>query len=88
MTGFAAALGGMITAAGVGMTMIGRSWPSRGQHRAPRRRSVEVPAHVLIPALARQEFASCQGCRAEVPVTVHGGTRRCEYGHLTITGVA
>jgi hypothetical protein len=82
-------LGGTVAVAGVVATWLGRYWGAGGQHRAPRRpRAVEVPAHVLIPALARQVFAHCSGCRAEVPVTVHGGSRRCDYGHLTITGVA
>lgn len=58
---------------------------SKGQHRATRVEEY-VPAHVLVPALARQVFADCRGCQAEVPVTVHpGGARRCDRGHVTIT---
>jgi hypothetical protein len=87
-----AALATVLLALGVGMTMIGRSWPDRRKHRgprAPRRIEVEVPGHVLIPALAYgavvpQSVAYCRGCRAEVPVTVHGDTYRCDRQHLNI----
>lgn len=67
----------------------GRPARHRGP-RAPRRIEVEVPGHVLIPALAYgavvpQSVAYCRGCRTDVPVTVHGGgTYRCDQQHLTI----
>ena len=35
MSAFHAALGGMVTVTGVGMVVVGRTWPTRGQHRAP-----------------------------------------------------
>lgn len=88
MSAFHMALASTVMGLGVGMTMIGRNWPDRGKHRGRRPRTVEeyVPAHVLVPALARQVFAECHGCHAEVPVTVHpGGARRCDRGHVTIT---
>lgn len=56
-----AALASMLLALGVGMTMIGRSWPTRAKHRGARAgRRVEeyVPAAVLIPA---QQYA-CPDC--------------------------
>jgi len=61
------------------------------QHRGPRRRKpVEefVPGHVLIPALAgpgwpTTAFAHCIECRTTVPVVVHTGAHRCDYGHTT-----
>lgn len=65
----------------------------QGQHRgprAPRRIEVEVPGHVLIPALAgagwpATAFRYCIGCYAEVPVVVHGNAHRCDaHGHVTI----
>lgn len=88
-----AALASMLLALGVGMTMIGRSWPARSKHRgsrAPRRIEVEVPAHHLIPALAgtgwpATAFRHCIGCQRTVPVVVHDGAHRCDaYGHVTI----
>lgn len=87
MSAFHAAVASTLLALGVGMTMIGRSWPERGRHRARTGRPVEewVPARVLIPALAAPAFAHCTGCRDEVPVTVHPqGARRCGQGHITI----
>lgn len=56
--------------------------------RAPRRIEVEVRGRDLIPALAygaavAQTVAYCRGCRASVPVTVHGDATRCDAGHLT-----
>lgn len=91
MSPFHAALASTLLGLGVGMTMIGRSWPTRGQHRAPRRKPVEefVPGHHLIPALAHgavipQAVAYCRGCHTQVPVTVHGNATRCDQGHVTI----
>lgn len=92
MSAFPAALGGMIAALGVGMTMIGRGWPDRRKHRgprAPRRIEVEVPGHHLIPALAgpgwpQPAFRHCIECRATVPVVVHGTAHRCDAGHTTL----
>jgi hypothetical protein len=75
---------------GVGMTLIGRGWPARPKHRAPRRPVEEwVPAHHLIPALAYgaavpQDIAHCHGCGRPVPVTVHGDAYRCDREHITI----
>lgn len=84
-----AALAGMIAALGVGMTMIGRSWPHRSKHRgprAPRRVEEYVPAAALIPAFAdgwpTPAFRHCIECRTTVPV-VHTGTHRCTHGHVT-----
>jgi hypothetical protein len=81
----------MIAALGVGMTMIGRSWPARPKHRRPRApRQVEeyVPAATLIPAFAGTgwptlAFAHCIECRTTVPVVVHTGAHRCTHGHVT-----
>lgn len=64
---------------------------SPAKHRAsrgPRRIEVEVRGRDLIPALAygaavAQTVAYCRGCRASVPVTVHGDATRCDAGHLT-----
>ncbi|MFJ4624284.1 hypothetical protein [Streptomyces sp. NPDC088812] len=94
MSDFHAAVASTLMAFGVGMTMIGRGWGTRGEHRGPRRRPVEeyVPAGVLIPALAvhgpgwpTAAFRYCIGCRAEVPVVVHDGAHRCDaHGHVTI----
>lgn len=90
---FHAAVATVLLGLGVGMTMIGRSWPERRRHRgprAPRRIEVEVPGHVLIPALAYgavvpQSVAYCRGCRTDVPVTVHGrDAYRCDQQHITI----
>lgn len=86
-----AALASMLLALGVGMTMIGRSWPARPKHRGPRaRRRVEeyVPAAALIPAFAdgwpTTAFAHCIECRTTVPVVVHHGAYRCDaFGHVT-----
>jgi len=91
VTAFPAALGGMIAALGVGMTMVGRGWPDRPKHRGPRRRKPAdeyVPAGALIPAFAgtgwpTPAFAHCIECRTTVPVVVHSGAHRCEYGHTT-----
>ncbi|WP_329215103.1 hypothetical protein OG352_06020 [Streptomyces sp. NBC_01485] len=89
---FHAAIATMLLGLGVGMTMIGRSWPTRSKHRgprAPRRIEVEVPGHHLIPALAggwpATAFRHCIGCHATVPVVVHDGVHRCDqHGHVTI----
>ncbi|MEH0542945.1 hypothetical protein QA802_07650 [Streptomyces sp. B21-105] len=86
-----AALASMLLALGVGMTMIGRSWPHRAKHRGPRApRQVEeyVPAAALIPAFAGTDwptpaFAHCIQCRTTVPVVVHTGAHRCTHGHVT-----
>lgn len=86
-----AALASMLLALGVGMTLIGRSWPTRPKHRgprAPRRIEEYVPAAALIPAFAdgwpTTAFAHCIQCRGPVPVVVHdGGTYRCDHGHTT-----
>ncbi len=87
-----AALASMLLALGVGMTMIGRSWPHRAKHRgprAPRRVEEYVPAAALIPAFAggwpTLAFAHCIQCRTTVPVVVHNGAHRCDHGHTTIT---
>lgn len=89
-----AALAGMIAALGVGMTMIGRSWPTRPKHRgprAPRRVEEYVPAAALIPAFAdgwpTPAFRHCIGCQDTVPVVIHGGggAYRCDaHNHITI----
>lgn len=77
----------------VGATLLVRWAVTGGQSgtRERRPRPVEefVPAHHLIPALAygaavAQTVAYCRGCRASVPVTVHGDATRCDQGHLTI----
>jgi hypothetical protein len=90
VSAFHAALASTLLGLGVGMTMIGRTWPHRAKHRA-RRRPVEewVPAHILIPALAYgaaapQTVAHCPPCGRHVPVTVHGHAHRCDTGHITI----
>lgn len=91
MNAFPAALGGMIAALGVGMTMVGRGWPDRPKHRGPRRRRIDeyVPAAALIPAFAgagwpTPAFAHCIQCRTTVPVLVHGDAYRCDaHGHVT-----
>lgn len=67
------------------------------KHRAARlsRIEVEVPGHVLIPALAYgaavpTAIRPCPPCGRPVPVVVHGTAHRCDAGHLTIhttTGV-
>jgi hypothetical protein len=94
MSAFHAAVASTLLALGVGMTMIGRGWPTHGRHRARPQRPVEeyVPASVLIPALAvhgpgwpQAAFRYCIGCHAEVPVVVHNGAHRCDaHGHITI----
>jgi len=61
------------------------------QHRGPRRRKPVdewVPAAELIPAFAgagwpQPAFRHCIECRTTVPVVVHPGAHRCEYGHTT-----
>lgn len=68
----------------------------RGEHRgprAPRRLEVEVRGRDLIPALAgtgwpATAFRYCIGCYAEVPVVVHDGAHRCDYGHTTVHTLA
>lgn len=80
MSGFATALAGAITAIGVGATAMGRSWPTAGQHRAPRRAPL---------ALAAQEFRLCLRCGVETAAVVHpGGAFTCTEGHLTVPGGA
>ncbi|MFD4257768.1 hypothetical protein ACFWR9_09050 [Streptomyces sp. NPDC058534] len=60
MSQFAAALGGTLTAIGVGAVMVGRSWPApTGRHRALR---AAAPA-VLRPVEALDQFEAY--CPAE-----------------------
>jgi len=83
-----------MTACFVGATLLVR-WAvtggQQGQHRgprAPRRADEYVPAGALIPAFAgtgwpTTAFAHCIECRTTVPVVVHTGAHRCDYGHTT-----
>lgn len=66
--------------------------PTAGRNRRAAETTIEIPLVGLRPAwpeptnppLATQAFRLCAGCRAEVPVVVHGDAHRCEQGHVTI----
>ncbi|MEU8756267.1 hypothetical protein AB0C88_37845 [Streptomyces chartreusis] len=69
--------------------------PTAARNRRAGETTIEIPLAGLRawpqptqPALGTQAFRRCGGCRAEVPVVVHGDAHRCEQGHVTITGGA
>jgi hypothetical protein len=73
VNGFAAALAGAITAAGVGAVGFARSWPTpSGRHRAPRQ-----PGQLTV-----QEFVDCPTCQVSTAATRHGTVLLCAEGHL------
>lgn len=63
--------------------------PAKHRGRRQRPASEYVPAATLIPAFAGSgwpttAFAHCIQCRDSVPVVVHDGAHRCDYGHTTV----
>jgi hypothetical protein len=66
MSQFAAALGGAVTAIGIGAVAVARHWPiPSGRHRAVRPPAPPVEAMDKVAAL----------CRTEGVVTIHARTR-------------
>jgi hypothetical protein len=76
VSAFHAAVGGMVTAAGVGMVMVGRNWPAPSGARRSRQVSdaslmddllgpdsywTTIPEHA--PGVIRQAFNDCPACQ-------------------------
>jgi hypothetical protein len=81
VSAFHTALGGLITAAGVGMVTAARTWPAPGRHRRTvplegllgEPSAYTTPAFTDVPdlALVAQGFSYCPHCRKDTAGVLH-----------------
>jgi hypothetical protein len=87
--GAASLMGALVFATGLVRWAVA---PTAARNRRSSETTIKIPLAglqrwpELTPVqLGMQAFRPCAGCRAEVPVVVHGDAHRCDRGHITIT---
>lgn len=94
MSAFHAAVGGTLSALGVGMVMVARTWPAPGRHRARVMDDESLLTELLGPverepvhgAVLAQAWRYCPSCDRDEPSVLHNEGWTCGHCFHTTTG--